>query len=419
MISRYLFALLLICIVSSASGQVDDDFNLETSREIHRSFDYQIGYWTAGGDLTRYVYSNMTEFWRHSLIRRTGEVKPLNIFYRNDVANFITNSALGKLTLNEYVNKSPTNGMIVLHKGNIVFESWPKMVENDHHSYFSVSKTFVSAIIGILEDRNEINVNNYISFYLDELHGTSWEKIKIIDILDMASGINCRESEENSYTDPEACFYQFFESIGFPYADKALESPLDFFKQMSSYRPAGEAFDYNGINTSILTFLIERVTNKSYVDLLEKEIWQKMGAESDGYIAISPYGYPASLGGMSSKLRDLGRYGLLYTPSGREDPNPVISAAYLDKIQNKGRPDLYKNSNAKALNNEIPRHNTYQWDKVMHDGDFYKSGFGGQGLYISPKRDLVIAFFGSQDDDGQTNELHHISRQLAISNLFN
>ena len=30
----------------------------------------------------------------------------------------------------------------------------------------------------------------------------------------------------------------------------------------------------------------------------------------------------------------------------------------------------------------------------MPDGDFYKGGFGGQGLYISPARDLVIAFFG-------------------------
>jgi CubicO group peptidase (beta-lactamase class C family) len=45
-----------------------------------------------------------------------------------------------------------------------------------------------------------------------------------------------------------------------------------------------------------------------------------------------------------------------------------------------------------------PRHNTYQWDFVMPDGDFFKGGHNGQGLYISPERDVVVAFFGSGDD---------------------
>jgi CubicO group peptidase (beta-lactamase class C family) len=44
---------------------------------------------------------------------------------------------------------------------------------------------------------------------------------------------------------------------------------------------------------------------------------------------------------------------------------------------------------------ERPRHNTYQWDMVFEDGDFYKGGYGGQGLYISPARDLVVAAFSS------------------------
>ena len=34
----------------------------------------------------------------------------------------------------------------------------------------------------------------------------------------------------------------------------------------------------------------------------------------------------------------------------------------------------------------------------MPDGDFFKGGHNGQGLYISPERDVVVAFFGSGDD---------------------
>ena len=72
----------------------------------------------------------------------------------------------------------------------------------------------------------------------------------------------------------------------------------------------------------------------------------------------------------------------------------------------------------KILDGESPRHNTYQWDLVMEDGDFFKSGYGGQGLYISPSRDLVIAFFGTLDENGDSNEMSEVSRQLAKSGLF-
>ena len=54
----------------------------------------------------------------------------------------------------------------------------------------------------------------------------------------------------------------------------------------------------------------------------------------------------------------------------------------------------------------------------MKDGDFYKGGFSGQGLYISPSCNLVIAFFGTADDNGVSNELDDISRQISKSGLF-
>ena len=60
----------------------------------------------------------------------------------------------------------------------------------------------------------------------------------------------------------------------------------------------------------------------------------------------------------------------------------------------------------------------HQWDFVMEDGDFYKGGYGGQGLYISPSRDLVIAFFGTLDEDGQSSQMTQVARQLAKSGLF-
>ena len=56
-----------------------------------------------------------------------------------------------------------------------------------------------------------------------------------------------------------------------------------------------------------------------------------------------------------------------------------------------------------------------QWNFAMADGDLFKGGFGGQGLYVSPARDLVIAFAGTPRQDGSANLLRWFSRRLAVT----
>jgi hypothetical protein len=54
---------------------------------------------------------------------------------------------------------------------------------------------------------------------------------------------------------------------------------------------------------------------------------------------------------------------------------------------------------------------------IFSDGDFLKLGFGGQGLYVSGSRELVIAWFGTQPAE-RPHEMPGIARQLARSGLF-
>jgi hypothetical protein len=54
----------------------------------------------------------------------------------------------------------------------------------------------------------------------------------------------------------------------------------------------------------------------------------------------------------------------------------------------------------------------------MEDGDFYKGGFGGQGLYVSPARDLVIAYTGTTTAEGDSNKLRWVARQVASSGVL-
>jgi hypothetical protein len=51
-----------------------------------------------------------------------------------------------------------------------------------------------------------------------------------------------------------------------------------------------------------------------------------------------------------------------------------------------------------ALNDYVIS-NSRQWDNIFPDGDMFKLGFNGQGMYVSPSRDLVIAYFSTNPDE--------------------
>ena len=378
--------------------------------------------WDEGGPLMRYVMLNMSEFWNHSLIDRGGPVRELPVAPRADVADFVTTTRQGRRTLDAYVNDSTVDGAIIIYEGRIVYESYPRMLPADKHNYMSISKGLIATLIAILEDLGQVDVSRSADTYIPELRGTDWADTSILDILDMASGIDCLETDQGSYSNVDHCYYQFEASLGWIRPTAATyDDAYAYVASLPRHRPPGEAFEYTSQNTFVLGWLIETLSGQTVVDFLSREIWQKIGAEFDAVIAAPRRGVPIVHGGISSTLRDVARFGLQFTPMVRQESNaPLISDAYLEKIRSRGRPEIFNaaRENPALIDEEAPRHNTYQWDFVMQDGDFFKGGFGGQGLYISPSRNLVIAFFGAFEEDGTSHEMTRIARQLSKSGLF-
>ena len=412
--------LLLIYPVLGFADEQREGYSLEESQNFHAQ--WNLDNWDEGGPLMRYVMLNMPEFWNHSIIDRGGPVRNLPVSLRADVANFMTTTRHGKRTLDEYVNDSTVDGAIIIHNGRVVYEAYPRMLPTDKHNYMSISKSLVATLVAILEDRALIDASRDIDDYIPELKGTAWAGTSVQDILDMASGMDCLEIDPDSYTNVEHCYYHFEASLGWvrPTA-KTNDNVYDYVASLPRRRPAGEAFEYTSQNTFVLGWLIETMSGETFADFLSREIWQKIGAESDAFIVAPNRGVPIVHGGISSTLRDVARFGLLFTPGIRQaSDSPVISDAYLDKIQNGGRPEIFDAARAtpSLVDGESPRHNTWQWDFVMEDGDFFKGGFGGQGLYVSPSRNLVVAFFGAFETDGTSHEMTRIARQLSKSGLF-
>lgn len=414
------FAFSLLIVAFTVGAEEYAGYSLEEANEFRQQ--WTIDNWDDGGPLTHYVFLNMAEFWKHSVIDRGGPIRELPEAIRPEIAAFVTKTDAGEMPLKDYVGDPRVDGVIVLHEGRVVFERYPRMHRHDKHLYMSVSKTLAATLIAMLEDHELIDASKSVETYVPRLARSGWFGVPVRDVLDMASGIDCLQSVPGAYDNPDLCYYQFEASLGWlrP-TSETVDDTHAYIQSLGSRRPPGEAFEYTSVNTFVLAWIAETISGRPYADLLSTQIWQKIGAESDAVIVAPKRGVPIASSGISSTLRDMARFGLLFTPSGRTRVNPLISDSYLEKIQGGGRPEIFnagREDNPRLVDGESPRHNSYQWDFVMPDGDFYKGGYGGQGLYISPSRDLVIAFFGTLDENGVSNQMRRVARQLAKSGLF-
>jgi CubicO group peptidase (beta-lactamase class C family) len=162
----------------------------------------------------------------------------------------------------------------------------------------------------------------------------------------------------------------------------------------------GTEYEYASLNTYVTTLILEKVTDTPFEDLVTQRIWAPAGMEGDGVLGLTASGEPSSPGAFAARLRDLARFGMLFTPSGQSIASEqVISGNYHQLAWAAAKPEIYGNDYmSKRLLNDFGEETigaSYQWDAVFPDGDLYKSGRTGQCLYVSPETDTVVVYYSS------------------------
>jgi CubicO group peptidase (beta-lactamase class C family) len=358
-----------------------------------------------GGDVSLFGFSNFSEVQKVAVIARNGPVVMLDRRIDPKLRNVRFKGDLGDLTLADYLAhpKSRAQGFVVVHKGRIVFEDYPGMKPNDYHIWMSTTKTVASLVLRLLVEDGKVDVNQPVQTYLPWLRGSEWKDVKVIDALDMATGMAAIENDA-SRADPDSTYTRMnLAGSGVPHKGK-VESMKEVLASTKRIGPAGEAFEYGSPITLLLPLIVEEVTQRRWSDLFEERVWSKMSVEGDLLMGVTPDGLALAHGVAISRLRDLARYGMLYTPSWNKAARErIVSAAYLNELQKGGNPKAFHAGDNVAKNvkrfGEAPVSNHWQWDAVFADGDLWKSGFQGQGIYVSPNRDVVVAFFSTTYND--------------------
>ncbi len=313
-----------------------------------------------------------------------------------DTVSFFPTKSDQRMTWEASLEKNYTDGILIVHKGKIVYEKYFGELKPDGvHAAMSVSKTFTGTLGALLVEEGKLDENKLGAYYVPELIGSAFGDATIRQILDMTTGLNYSED----YSDPNAEIWAF-SSAGNPFSKPiSSNAPSNYYEYLETVQKQGEhgsVFAYKTINTDVLGWIISRVTGKTIPELLSERIWKPLGTHIDGYYQIDGAGIAFAGGGFSANMRDMAMFGEMIRNKGKFNKQQILPIGVVESIMKGGSQELFKRSVYSSLENWSYR--DMWWITHNEHGAFAARGVHGQTIYIDPKAEMVIVRFASHPE---------------------
>jgi CubicO group peptidase (beta-lactamase class C family) len=288
--------------------------------------------------------------------------------------------------LPQYMERQRNAGLIIIQDGKIRFERYGLGYDAaGRWTSFSVAKSLTSTLVGAaVKDGYIKSLDDKVTVYIPGLKGSAYDDVTVRQLLTMTSGVKWNED----YTDPNSDVALFNLHKAAPGEDVTVS----YMKTLPREAPAGSKWVYKTGETNLIGVLVSSATGKTVSAYLQEKIWSPFGMEQDAVWMLGPTGHEISGCCISASLRDYARFGLFIMNGGMAGGKAVLPdgwiAAGTTKQAEIGAPG---------------RGYGYQW-WTNDDGSYAAQGIFGQGIFIDPKRKLVIASNGNwltaTDPDG-------------------
>lgn len=344
---------------------------------------------------TRWAFSHIRELLPTTTVGRAGTaVSVLPQAPREDIDALEFQLADGtKMTWAQSLDANYTDGILVLHRGKVVYERYFGALQADRpHMAFSVTKSFIGTLAAMLVEEGVLDAQASVASYVPELADSGFGNASVRQVMDMTTGIRYSET----YADPSAEIWEYSRAgnlIPRPADYSGATSLYAFLQKVQAEGQHGDAFAYKTVNSDVLTWVVQRATGTSFADLLEQRIWGKLGAEQDAYIVVDQVGTQFAGGGMNASLRDMARFGEAMRNNGRFNGQQIVPEAVVADIRAGG--DAAKFAGAGYATLPGWSYRNMWWVAGEEQGMFAARGIHGQTIYVDPKAEMVIARFAS------------------------
>lgn len=310
-----------------------------------------------------------------------------------DDVTFTPLGATQPMTWADSLAANYTDGILILHRGQIVYERYFGVLKEDgQHAAMSVTKSFTGTLGAMLVAEGTLDAGKIVADYVPELASSAFGNATIRQLLDMTTGLKYSED----YADPHAEVWAHAKAGNPLPKPKDYRGPRSYYEFLQTVQPQGrhgDAFGYKTVNTDALGWVIARVSGHSVAELLSLRIWRRLGAEQDAYMTVDSTGTPFAGGGLNTGLRDLARFAEMLRNDGRCNGQQIVPKSVVDDIRKGGDRDAFAKGGYALLKGWSYRN--MWWVTHNEHGAYTARGVHGQRIYIDPRAEMVIVRYAS------------------------
>ena len=301
-----------------------------------------------------------------------------------------------------YMREQRTAGLVIIQDGKLRLEQYGLGFDGTGQwTSFSVAKSFTSTLVGAaIKDGFIKSIEDKVSDYIPNLKGSAYDDVSIKQLLTMTSGVRWNEDYEDKNSDV-ALFNEHK-------AEPGVDATVSYMRTLSREAPAGDKWAYKTGETNLIGVLVSSATGKTLSAYLSEKIWAPFGMEHNGSWLLGSTGHEISGCCIQASTRDFARFGQFMLEGAQIDGKPVLPEKWIASATTR-----------QADIGHPGRGYGYQW-WTDDDGSFAAQGIFGQGIFIDPKRKLVIASNSNwpkatdYDTVGAQREAFYKSVQAAV-----
>jgi CubicO group peptidase (beta-lactamase class C family) len=365
----------LLAVPAQAQQQLPEPLRIEPPSEVPVAV--QVLRWQMlDNSVSSLMFRSMDTLFTTRSVARAG---PVWMLPRNDQPldfSYPWNGAT--LAADAFLERTYTNALLVMKGGRIVSEIYRN--NTDASSRFigwSMTKSITSVLVGCaLADEKIASLDDQISAYLPELRGGAYEGVTIRQVMQMRSGVDYEERYD--FANPGTAASNHISALV-----RNTARFVDVASTLPRIHAPGEVFQYKTIDTAVLGWLVERVTQGSVAAYTERCLWEPLGAEADAYYIMDGapgVGREFSGAGFNATLRDFARFGQMVLDGGVANGTRIVSEEWL------------RESTQPPAGGEENGRGGYglQWWTIGDSDAFAAIGLQGQYIYIDPATRTVV-----------------------------
>ena len=257
---------------------------------------------------------------------------------------------------------------------------------------FSVAKSFTSTLVGAaLKDGFIKSMDDKVSDYLPDMKGSAYDDVSVRQLLTMTSGVAWNED----YGDPKSDVARFNNHVPEP----GVDALVSYMRKLPRAAPAGTRWNYSTGETNLVGVMLMAAIKKPLAEYLQEKIWQPVGMEQEATWLLSKTGKEISGCCIQATPRDYARFGQFILEGAKVGGEPLVPEGWLHEATHK-----------QADIGTPGRGYGYQW-WTYDDGSVAARGIFGQGIFIDPKRQLVIVTNSDWDKAGAAGNPQSAARE--------